>query len=82
MKLGAIAFLLSAAMLGSAVAADAPPPVEKKTPAPIVFFDIAGPDVAKLKSFYSDVFAGARTPRAISTAQAFSARCGRIRPRR
>jgi len=25
-------------------------------PAPIVFFDIAGPDAAKLKSFYSGVF--------------------------
>ncbi len=25
-------------------------------PAPIVFFDIAGPDAAKLKSFYSSLF--------------------------
>ncbi|HEY2069429.1 MAG TPA: hypothetical protein VGG48_07740 [Rhizomicrobium sp.] len=25
-------------------------------PAPIVFFDIAGPDAAKLKSFYSGIF--------------------------
>jgi len=25
-------------------------------PAPIVFFDIAGPDAAKLKSFYSAIF--------------------------
>ena len=25
-------------------------------PAPIVFFDIAGPDAAKLKSFYASVF--------------------------
>jgi uncharacterized protein len=25
-------------------------------PAPIVFFDIAGPDAAKLKSFYADIF--------------------------
>lgn len=26
------------------------------TPAPIVFFDIAGPDVATLRSFYADLF--------------------------
>ena len=26
------------------------------TPAPIVFFDIAGPDVEALKSFYADLF--------------------------
>jgi predicted enzyme related to lactoylglutathione lyase len=25
-------------------------------PAPIVFFDIAGPDAAQLKGFYSDIF--------------------------
>lgn len=27
-----------------------------QTPAPIVFFDIAGPDSAELRSFYRDVF--------------------------
>ena len=29
---------------------------EMKMPAPIVFFDIAGPADAKLKEFYGDVF--------------------------
>jgi uncharacterized protein len=31
-------------------------PTETKMPAPIVFFDIAGPDSAKLKDFYAGVF--------------------------
>jgi hypothetical protein len=30
--------------------------MEKKMPAPVVFFDIAGPDGAKQKAFYSGVF--------------------------
>jgi len=30
--------------------------MEKKMPAPIVFFDIAGPDGAQQKAFYSEVF--------------------------
>jgi uncharacterized protein len=38
-------------------AADAKPATGSPSmPAPIVFFDIAGPDAAKLKSFYAGVF--------------------------
>ncbi len=40
----------------SAYAADATPKAATMTSAPIVFFDIAGPDAAKLRSFYSSVF--------------------------
>jgi predicted enzyme related to lactoylglutathione lyase len=40
---------------GGAMAADAPP-AAAVAPAPIVFFDIAGPDAAKLRSFYSAAF--------------------------
>ena len=39
---------------GPCLAAEAEKPM---TPAPIVFFDIAGPDAAKLKAFYADNFA-------------------------
>ena len=47
MALAALAFAGRAAM-----AAHRPPP----PPAPIVFFDIAGPDLAKLRSFYGETF--------------------------
>ncbi len=49
-----VGMLTMAAMVlaGSALAADRPPPM----PAPIVFFDIAGPDAAKLRSFYGAAF--------------------------
>src|SRR5665213_315643 len=40
----------------SAYADDAKPATEAKVSAPIVFFDIAGPDAAKLHSFYATVF--------------------------
>ncbi len=56
MKLCAIAFFLTGALIGAPALADSPKPVEKKMPAPVVFFDIAGPDGAKQKAFYSDVF--------------------------
>ncbi len=56
MKLCAFAVLLSGVMLSAAAAADRPAPMEKKMPAPVVFFDIAGPDLAKQKTFYADVF--------------------------
>ena len=39
-----------------ALAADAKGPPPMTTPAPIVFFDIAGPDAAKLKDFYAGNF--------------------------
>jgi predicted enzyme related to lactoylglutathione lyase len=41
--------LLAAASAGAA-------PCETHCPAPIVFFDIAGPDVAQLHTFYAKVF--------------------------
>jgi predicted enzyme related to lactoylglutathione lyase len=53
-------FLLAAAtvyaLTPSAYAADAAPKATAMTGAPIVFFDIAGPDAAKLKTFYSSIF--------------------------
>jgi len=48
----AVAAIAGMVWAGSAAAADHPPPA----PAPIVFFDIAGPDAAKLKSFYGATF--------------------------
>jgi hypothetical protein len=44
------------ALAPSAYADDATPKAKTVTSAPIVFFDIAGPDAAKLKSFYSSNF--------------------------
>ncbi len=44
--------ICAAISLSPAVAADAP----KAAAAPIVFFDIAGPDSAKLKAFYAGNF--------------------------
>jgi hypothetical protein len=40
----------------AAYAGDAQPTASKAMPAPIVFFDIAGPDAAKLNGFYSKTF--------------------------
>lgn len=40
----------------SAYADDAKPPGGTTVSAPIVFFDIAGPDAAKLRSFYGSIF--------------------------
>ncbi len=40
----------------AAYAGDAQPIVSKAMPAPIVFFDIAGPDAAELHTFYSKMF--------------------------
>jgi predicted enzyme related to lactoylglutathione lyase len=45
--------LLAAATFSSTAGAA---PCESNCPAPIVFFDIAGPDAAKLRAFYSSVF--------------------------
>ena len=45
--------VLSLLLGSSALAAT---PTENKMPAPIVFFDIAGPDSAKLKDFYAHIF--------------------------
>jgi predicted enzyme related to lactoylglutathione lyase len=47
-----LAAVLAAMMISSGIAAEAAP----MTGSPIVFFDIAGPDMAKLKSFYADNF--------------------------
>jgi uncharacterized protein len=49
---------LAALCLASPVLADDTKPVSggHAMPAPIVFFDIAGPDAAKLKGFYSNIF--------------------------
>ncbi|HEY1629908.1 MAG TPA: VOC family protein [Rhizomicrobium sp.] len=51
-------FAAAAAMLfaSNAIAADKPMSSTSMSPAPIVFFDIAGPDAAKLKSFYAGIF--------------------------
>jgi uncharacterized protein len=46
----AFAFVTAILIATNAIAADKP------MPAPIVFFDIAGPDAAKLKSFYAGIF--------------------------
>jgi len=46
----ALAILLAAPVMTRAAEAGAP------TPAPIVFFDIAGPDATGLRSFYGGVF--------------------------
>jgi predicted enzyme related to lactoylglutathione lyase len=44
-------------VISPALAADSNPATGSPSmPSPIVFFDIAGPDAAKLKSFYSGVF--------------------------
>jgi len=51
MVTGALALSLGAP--GFAAAAEAP---AIQAPAPIVFFDIAGPDAAKLRAFYDGVF--------------------------
>jgi predicted enzyme related to lactoylglutathione lyase len=51
------AALIAACTVASSVyAADAQPSAAKAMPAPIVFFDIAGPDAAKLNTFYSKTF--------------------------
>lgn len=53
------AFALSAifSFVSPAYAGDAKPASGTSAmPAPIVFFDIAGPDAAKLKDFYSGIF--------------------------
>jgi predicted enzyme related to lactoylglutathione lyase len=56
--------------LGSFAAHAADAPGAPMSPAPIVFFDIAGPDSAKLRMFYSSIFGwqidatgGIKTPR-------------------
>ena len=46
--------LAAAALAGAAYAQQ--PQVTPMTPAPIVFFDIAGPDAAKQQAFYRNVF--------------------------
>lgn len=46
-----VALMAASSLGGGALAADRP-----STPAPIVFFDIAGPDAAKLRSFYGAAF--------------------------
>jgi uncharacterized protein len=52
-----IAALAALCLVSPVLAADAKPTTGSPSmPAPIVFFDIAGPDAAKLKSFYSGVF--------------------------
>ena len=51
-RLGGFALAVLALEGSMAQAADRPPP----PPAPIVFFDIAGPDAAKLRSFYAAAF--------------------------
>ena len=43
-------------LASTAYAGDAQPTVRNAMPAPIVFFDIAGPDAAKLNSFYAKTF--------------------------
>jgi len=51
--------LIAVALCGfasAALAGDAKPTEKPAMPAPIVFFDIDGPDAAKLKSFYAGVF--------------------------
>lgn len=48
-----IVTLLAAASMTSAAGAA---PCETNCPAPIVFFDIAGPDVGQLQTFYAQVF--------------------------
>jgi hypothetical protein len=49
----ALAVIATCSLLSAAAAG----PSEKPAmPAPIVFFDIAGPDAAKLKSFYAGIF--------------------------
>ncbi len=44
---------LAAAAIGAGAFA---PALAQTAPAPIVFFDIAGPDMAKQRAFYSEVF--------------------------
>jgi uncharacterized protein len=48
--------LLALAVGAPTTAAMAQPAKEARVPAPIVFFDIAGPDIGKLAGFYSTVF--------------------------
>ena len=50
--------LATVTLLAAAETASAAAPVECRTdcPAPIVFFDIAGPDTAALRKFYASVF--------------------------
>jgi uncharacterized protein len=51
------AALAAFCFISPALAADSKPATGSPSmPAPIVFFDIAGPDAARLKSFYSGVF--------------------------
>jgi predicted enzyme related to lactoylglutathione lyase len=50
------ASLLAAALATSAAKAEPAKSEAAMTSAPIVFFDIAGPDAAKLKSFYAENF--------------------------
>jgi uncharacterized protein len=52
-----VAALAALCLVSPALAADAKATTGSPSmPAPIVFFDIAGPDAAKLKTFYSGVF--------------------------
>jgi predicted enzyme related to lactoylglutathione lyase len=46
---------LAGLLLCAPAAAETPAP-ETKMPAPVVFFDIAGPESAKLKDFYAGAF--------------------------
>jgi len=54
--LSATAFAAVYAVLSVAYADDAMPKSAAMTSAPIVFFDIAGPDAAKLRTFYASNF--------------------------
>lgn len=56
--------VLTAAALSVLLAAHAQQPIgAAMTPAPIVFFDIAGPDLGKQRDFYRNVFGWESSPR-------------------
>jgi len=54
---GLILVICAAAEIAAAFSAQAAPAKGGHMPAPIVFFDIAGPDMAKQSAFYRTVFA-------------------------
>ena len=54
-KLMVVAALV-AICASASYADDAKPSASKTMPAPIVFFDVAGPDAAKLNDFYAKIF--------------------------
>lgn len=68
--ISAMAFVMAIVLASSAGAEETKHAMGVSPPAPIVFFDIAGPDAAKLHAFYNAVFHwpidannGIKTPR-------------------